>query len=96
MGFLVRRRARRIRSLLSRTTLDRAARRRVERDLVGQLRLARSLAAWEAAGRLFRWWHLFHLPLAKAMYAIALLHVVTAIVFGGALAGLWAWPGGAP
>jgi hypothetical protein len=96
MGFEVRRRARRIRSLLARTSLAPAIRRRVARDLVDQLRMARSLAAWEVSVRLFRYWHLFHLPLAKAMYAIALLHVITALVFGGALAGLWAWPGEGP
>lgn len=96
MGFTVRRRRRAIRSLLAATSLDRDARRRVEADLVAQLKLARSLAAWEISGRLFRLWHLFHLPLAKAMYAIVILHVVTAIVFGGALVALWTWPEGAP
>ena len=94
MGLESRRRARRIRALLASTDLEPDVRARVTDDLVAQLRLASSLAAWEVAGRLLRWWHLFHLPLAKAMYAIIAVHLFTAVVLGGVVATLLAWPWG--
>jgi hypothetical protein len=36
--------------------------------------------------RLFRYWHLFHLPLALLMLAILAVHVVIAVLFG------YGWP----
>ncbi len=89
------RRARAIRGLLRDAALAPEVRARATHALVGQVRLARSLATWEVAGRLLRYWHLFHLPLAKAMYAIVALHVLTALLFGG-LSALWTWPVEAP
>lgn len=56
--------------------------RRVLRE---QLRLKRGLEASRVAHRLLRYWHLFHRPLAKAMYVIVLLHVVVAVLFGDSL-----------
>lgn len=82
------RRSRRIRGLLASTDLPRDRRRRAVRALVGQLRLVGSVATWEVAGRMLRLWHVFHLPLAKAMYAIVALHLFTAVVLGGSLAQL--------
>jgi hypothetical protein len=68
--------------------------RNARRLLGGQLRLKRNLEAMKVTKRLFRWWHLFHNPLARAMYLIAGLHVVEAVLFGGALTQLWALVGG--
>lgn len=62
--------------------------------LRGQLTLKRDLEALRVTTRLFRWWHLFHNPLARAMYLIAGLHVFQAIAFGGALSQLWRLVGG--
>jgi hypothetical protein len=56
--------------------------------LRGQLVLKRDLEALKVTTRLFRWWHLFHNPLARAMYLIVALHVLEAVLFGGALAQL--------
>lgn len=50
-----------------------------------QLRLVRGLEASIVARRLLRWWHLFHRPLAGAMYVIVALHVAGAVLFGGSL-----------
>ncbi len=68
--------------------------RRARGLLGGQLRLKRNLEALKVTKRLFRWWHLFHNPLARAMYLIAGLHVLEALLFGGALAQLWSLVGG--
>ncbi|MCO4744939.1 MAG: hypothetical protein KC912_09120 [Proteobacteria bacterium] len=50
-----------------------------------QLRLKGGVESMRVVGRLFRYWHLFHRPLAGAMYLIVSLHVLTAILFGGAI-----------
>lgn len=88
LSFEVWRRGRRIHGLLSATELAPEVRRDAADSLVAQLRLSRSLATWEVAGRMFRLWHVFHLPLAKAMYAIVVVHIFTAIVLGGSIGAL--------
>ena len=55
------------------------------RLLRAQLRLVRGLEASIVARRLLRWWHLFHRPLAGAMYVIVAAHVASAVLFGGSL-----------
>ena len=93
LGSEVRRRSRRIRTLLAASPLDPCARVEVERMLVGQLKMQRGLEAWEVTRRLFRYWHLFHQPLARAMYLIVGVHVAVAVLFGGALVQLGRLPG---
>lgn len=51
----------------------------------GQLKLKRGLEAGRVAGRLMRYWHLFHRPLAGAMYLIVAVHVASAVLLGGSL-----------
>lgn len=68
--------------------LDGTLRARTRAALLEQLRLKRGLEASRVAGRLLRYWHLFHRPLAGAMYAIVALHVATAVLFGGSLSQL--------
>lgn len=81
----VRRRQRAIGSLMANTGLPEAQRREVTTLLVNQLVLKRNLEAWEVSTRLFRYWHLFHRPLATAMYLLVALHVLNAILLGGAI-----------
>ena len=81
----LRRRARRIYALLEEAGIEGDALRDSHGALREQLRLTLRLEALSLSQRLFRYWHLFHLPLAKAMYLIIALHVASAIVFGGAL-----------
>jgi hypothetical protein len=85
LGREVRLRSRRIHTLLAASTLQPPQLGEVERLLVGQLRMQRGLEAWEVTRRLFRYWHLFHQPLARAMYLIVGVHVAVAVLFGGAL-----------
>lgn len=89
----VRRRARSVRSLFADAPLPPDVRSRATRSLLGQLRLRRNLAGWQVSRRLFRYWHLFHEPLAKAMYLIVAWHVFNAVIFGGALLTLLSWFG---
>lgn len=74
-----------IHALLASADLEPAARVRVAGALDEQLQLKRSLEASRVAYRMFRYWHLFHRPLASAMYVIVTLHVLTAVFFGDSL-----------
>jgi hypothetical protein len=78
-------RTRRIKALLSEAGLEPKSRTRALAVLWQQLRLKRALEASRVAYLLFRYWHLFHRPLASAMYVIALLHIGVALLFGGSL-----------
>ena len=84
----VRRRADLVRIMLHRAKLERPARRRAESTLLEQLAMRRSLAGWEVARKLLRYWNLFHQPLAIAMYLIVVVHILYAVVFGGVIATL--------
>ncbi|MBT3217610.1 MAG: hypothetical protein HN348_00830 [Proteobacteria bacterium] len=84
----LRRRRTRISALLEQASLSPATYKRAVATLDNQLQLKRGLEASRVAYRLFRYWHLFHRPLASAMYVIALLHIVFAIFFGGSLSKL--------
>lgn len=81
-------RRRRVRGLLDSTGLPPEIAGRVRTALEEQLRLKRGLEASRVGHRLFRYWHLFHRPLAGAMYVIVALHVASAVLFGGSLAQL--------
>lgn len=83
-----------IRSLLASADLEPAARATVTVALDEQLQLKRSLEASRVAYRMFRYWHLFHRPLASAMYTIVAIHVFVALVFGDSLAHVRALFGG--
>ncbi len=85
----IRRRVDLVRALLYRARLPKRARRRAMRTLEDQLWLKRSMAGWDVARRLTRYWSLFHQPLALAMYLIAALHIFNAVTFGGALVTLF-------
>ena len=78
----VARRREHVRVLVRRAQLPPTTRARATRTLLKQLQLVRSLASWNVARRLFRYWHLFHEPLAVAMYGIVIFHVSTALLFG--------------
>jgi hypothetical protein len=84
----VRRRRELVKALLHRAQLDPDVYRRAERALFEQLDLRRSMAGFDVARRVMRFWSLLHQPLAFAMYAIAGIHILNAIFFGGALATL--------
>ncbi|MEQ1501862.1 MAG: hypothetical protein ABMB14_06510 [Myxococcota bacterium] len=79
----VRRRCDLIQVLLHRAGLEPDVRRRAEATLIEQLSLRREIAGFDVARRLLRFWNLLHQPLALAMYAIAALHILNAVLFGG-------------
>ncbi len=81
----VRRRRQRVRVLLARAELPTPVYRQAVRDLDEQLDLKRGLEASRVVFRMFRYWHLFHRPLAAAMYVIVALHVLIALLFGDSL-----------
>ncbi|MEQ1504416.1 MAG: hypothetical protein ABMB14_19400 [Myxococcota bacterium] len=81
----VRRRVNLIKILLYRAGLPPAARKRAEKTLIQQLELRRSMAGFDVARRLLRYWSLLHQPLAVAMYLIMFVHIVNAIIFAGSI-----------
>jgi hypothetical protein len=81
----VRRRVDLIRIMLHRAKLPKEARRRAETTLVEQLFLRRSMAGFDTARRMLRYWNLFHQPLAIAMYLIVWIHIGYALFYGGSL-----------
>jgi hypothetical protein len=85
----VRRRADLIKIMLFRSGIEPAARRKAESTLIEQLELRRSMAGFDVARRLLRYWNLFHQPLAVAMYIIITIHILNAIILGGSLAVLF-------
>jgi hypothetical protein len=81
-------RAIKIRALLWQSGLGWSAQRSVARELKAQLRLKRNLEVAQVARRLFRYWHIFHAPLAQGMYIVVLAHVLQAVLLGGSLVAL--------
>lgn len=81
----VRRRADVVKALLWRAGLPSGVYARARNTLVRQLKMKRSLASWEVARRLFKYWHIFHQPLAIAMYFLATIHIFNALLFGGVM-----------
>jgi hypothetical protein len=77
---------RRLGSMLRALNLPGAGRAEITRLLERQLDLEQELAISVPFQRLFRYWHLLHLPLAIAMFIVVGLHVGIAIAFG------YAWP----
>lgn len=76
---------RRVRAV--RSELDAAGVPAAERDAVVELvrrseRLALGAALLQPFGRLFRYWHAVHLPLAIVMALVLLVHIAVAVAFG--------------
>lgn len=81
----VRRRADLIRILLHRAQLAPEVRKKAQQTLIDQLNMRRNLAGFDVARRWLRYWSLFHQPLSLAMYLISIVHILNAILFGGAI-----------
>jgi uncharacterized membrane protein len=47
-----------------------------------QLQLEQQIVLLKPFQRLFRYWHLLHLPLAGVMVLILMVHVAVAVLFG--------------
>jgi hypothetical protein len=73
---------RRVRRALAGTALAAATLRQVVAVVSEQLSIEQQLALLAPFQRLFRYWHLFHLPLAIVMFVIVAVHITVASMFG--------------
>jgi hypothetical protein len=73
---------RKVRKLLGGTSVSRAKREHVLRLVDRQLQVEHEMAHLLPFQRLFRYWHILHLPLAVAMFVIVAVHVAVATMFG--------------
>jgi len=80
--FTRRRREKKIRILLERAGGPEPLRVELEKLVINEVRLGAQVALLGPFQRLFRYWHVFHLPLAIVMFLILAVHVTVAILFG--------------
>lgn len=73
---------RRVKRVLSGPSIASAKRDRVLRLVDRQLQIEHQMAQLQPFQRLFRYWHILHLPLAIAMFLIVAVHVTVASLFG--------------
>jgi hypothetical protein len=66
--------------------IDAATVETVVRLFAAQTRIERQLALLAPFHRLFRYWHVFHLPFAIVMFVVLAVHVAVAVAFG------YGWP----
>jgi hypothetical protein len=77
-----RRHARRVQRLLAGKGVPALARATAARLFVEEAALEQQMALLTPFQRLFRYWHLFHMPLAFVMLVVVLVHVAVAILLG--------------
>ena len=75
-------RSRQVRSLLADAGVPTAFRGSAASLIRKQVQLEQQMALLRPFQRLFRYWHLLHLPLSMVMAAIVVLHIAVAILFG--------------
>jgi hypothetical protein len=81
--FLRSRQQRRWRHLLQK--LDDTSRAQAEQlhtVLADRQRLQMQVDSWDATRRLLALWHMFHVPLSGALFALAFIHIVAALYYG--------------
>jgi len=76
------RREREIRAMLETTTGSPEIKKEVMSLALNEARLGVEVALLGSFQRLFRYWHVFHLPLAIVMFVILAVHVTVAVLFG--------------
>lgn len=72
----------RLRRVLQRRGIPRVMREQLESLVRTRFQLEQQMVLLAPFQRLFRYWHLFHLPLAIVMLIVVLLHIAVAMVFG--------------
>ena len=77
-----RRREKEIRTLLRGTGVSPAIQSEMEALALEEARLGSQVALLQPFRRMFRYWHVFHLPLAIVMFLILGVHVTVAVLFG--------------
>lgn len=71
-----------IKKLLRSSTLDRISRKKILRLVKDDISLRRKIERLGTMQKLFRYWHVAHLPFALVMLIIMIIHVGVTIVFG--------------
>ena len=77
-----RRETRRLEGLLRERGVEAETRHRLVDEAREHRKLAQQRVLLQPFGRLFRYWHTFHLPLAIVMFLILALHIGVAVAFG--------------
>ncbi|MEP0548954.1 MAG: hypothetical protein ABJF88_18615 [Rhodothermales bacterium] len=77
-----RRETRRLDGLLRERGVEAETRHRLVDEAREHRKLAQQRVLLQPFGRLFRYWHTFHLPLAIVMFLILALHIGVAVAFG--------------
>lgn len=81
-GFAKRRHVKRARRLLRDRGVPRGVREGLEALIRSRFQLEQEMVLLKPFQRLFRYWHLLHLPLALVMLLIVVAHVLVAMLFG--------------
>jgi hypothetical protein len=77
-----RRLRRRIDRTLARGGVPEGVRKRLAQLIRDEIQLEQQIILLRPFQRLFRWWHILHLPLAFVMFLIMAVHIVVAALFG--------------
>ncbi len=75
-------RKRHLQRLLSASSIPRQVRERTITLVLEQISLQQQIVLLQPFQRLFRYWHILHLPLSTVMVLILLIHIAIAIAFG--------------
>jgi len=75
-------RKRNLRRLLSEASIPPHVRERTIILVLEQISLQQQIVLLQPFQRLFRYWHVFHLPLSTVMFLILLVHIAVAVLFG--------------
>ncbi|NCA86330.1 MAG: hypothetical protein EOM83_12270 [Clostridia bacterium] len=73
---------REIRKMLNRNGVERSTSRKIMKLIRSEISLNHRIARLQTMQKVFRYWHVAHLPFALVMLVIMVVHVVVTIVFG--------------
>lgn len=73
---------REIRKMLNRNGVERSTSRKIMKLIRSEISLNHRIARLQIMQKVFRYWHVAHLPFALVMLVIMVVHVVVTIVFG--------------
>lgn len=75
-------RKKRIKKILNQSNLKSSERRAIMLKIREEIQLRRKIKRLESMQRLFKYWHVAHLPFALIMLVIAIIHVTVTLLFG--------------
>ncbi|GAB4291373.1 MAG: hypothetical protein Kow0098_10570 [Ignavibacteriaceae bacterium] len=80
--FSIRRIMKDLRKYLSDAGVTKIKKKEIIRLANNEITLARRIGLLRTMHKLFRYWHIFHLPFAITMFIIMIIHIVVAVTFG--------------